>query len=182
MYAIFFENGIYVAVSQDEREEIEVDSIENLVYDYSTKNDVFLFGGRVHLQMQCDDTASIKVDGINLLHFFLSRETLETEDDFPLETIASYLNQMENLGVNTFLTNYKENLELLKAEFSKQAESVAQELSVQFDEDKSKTLEKIRKSIRALSVLLFSLFVNLNVGLENHVYQEAYNNIINLYF
>lgn len=182
MNAIFFKNGVYIAISQDVRDGIDEETIEDVVYDYNYKDDVFLFGGRVHVRYKGDSTATIQIDGILVLLLNIRHDSLEAKGELSLECIAAYLNQIENLGVDTFLNNYKENLASIKAEFTKQAENMAQELSAQYDEDKSSTLEKLRKSIRLLSVLLFSLMINLNAGLENHVYQEAYNNIINLYF
>lgn len=33
-----------------------------------------------------------------------------------------------------------------------------------------------------LTAILFALWMNMNAGLDNHIYTETYNNIINLYF
>ena len=55
------------------------------------------------------------------------------------------------------------------------------ELSVQENEIKKKFLGKLRDVIIELVVILFALMVDVNVGLDNHNYVDAYNEIVNEY-
>ncbi|RHC71314.1 hypothetical protein DW830_15460 [Prevotella sp. AM34-19LB] len=55
------------------------------------------------------------------------------------------------------------------------------ELSVQENEEKAKLLAKLRGVIIEMIVILFALMVDVNVGLDNHNYVDAYNEIVNGY-
>ena len=103
--------------------------------------------------------------------------------DSSLDTaqVTSYLNQMQQLGVDTFLANYKQSLEKSKEELSVICDKLESELSVQENEIKKKFLGKLRDVIIELVVILFALMVDVNVGLDNHNYVDAYNKIVNEY-
>ena len=103
--------------------------------------------------------------------------------DSSLDTaqVTSYLNQMQQLGVDTFLVNYKQSLEKSKEELSVICDKLESELSVQENEIKKKFLGKLRDVIIELVVILFALMVDVNVGLDNHNYVDAYNKIVNEY-
>ena len=103
--------------------------------------------------------------------------------DSSLDTaqVTSYLNQMQQLGVDTFLVNYKQSLEKSKEELSVICDKLESELSVQENEIKKKFLGKLRDVIIELVVILFALMVDVNVGLDNHNYVDAYNEIVNEY-
>ena len=57
-----------------------------------------------------------------------------------------------------------------------------QEQSIKFDDNVSKKLDSLRKTLLELSMALFFLMVNLNAGLENQTYIDTYNTIVNQYF
>ena len=88
---------------------------------------------------------------------------------------------MQQLGVDTFLANYKQSLEKSKEELSVICDKLESELSVQENEIKKKFLGKLRDVIIELVVILFALMVDVNVGLDNHNYVDAYNKIVNEY-
>jgi hypothetical protein len=107
---------------------------------------------------------------------------LKLVDKFSLEQAAAYLNQLENLGVDSFLENYKLQIQEIKRELESKADSLQHELAIEQDNYKAGLLNSIKKVLFRLTILIFSLLVNMNAGLENHQYTEAYDQIINLYF
>lgn len=58
-------------------------------------------------------------------------------------------------------------------------DKISSELSVQEDEEKSKLLNHLRNRITDIIFLLLPLMINVNVGLDNHDYVDAYNAIVN---
>ena len=88
---------------------------------------------------------------------------------------------MQQLGVDTFLANYKQSLEPTPRASLSRSSRVESELSVQENEIKKKFLGKLRDVIIELVVILFALMVDVNVGLDNHNYVDAYNKIVNEY-
>lgn len=86
---------------------------------------------------------------------------------------------MQQLGVDTFLTNYKQSLEKTKDELTVICDKLEGELGVQENEEKAKLLAKLRNVIIEMIVVLFGLMVDVNVGLDNHNYVDAYNEIVN---
>lgn len=194
MDAIFKNGNVYVAVmKKDARKEIDFSDSMDLILckiEDVTKN--LLYGGRVSLELHKENPNSaychsnlcdIVIDGIKLKKL-VARDSgqVVSLSYFSLEQAAAYLNQIENLGVDSFLENYKLQLQGLKSELEAQADGLQQELALNFNDDKAKVLDSIKKVILSLTCIIFSLLVNMNAGLENHHYTEAYDNIINLYF
>ena len=194
MDAIFKNGNVYVAVmKKDARKEIDFSDSMDLILckiEDVTKN--LLYGGRVSLELHKENPNSayrysnlcdIVIDGIKLKKL-VARDSgqVDSLSYFSLEQAAAYLNQIENLGVDSFLENYKLQLQGLKSELEAQADGLQQELALNFNDDKAKVLDSIKKVILSLTCIIFSLLVNMNAGLENHHYTEAYNNIISLYF
>ena len=52
---------------------------------------------------------------------------------------------------------------------------------MQENEGKAKLLAQLRGVIIEMIVILFGLMVDVNVGLDNHNYVDAYNKIVNEY-
>lgn len=184
MNAIFKYDNVYVtAPSKDIRQDVNAEEIQELVYDYDVKDDVNLYGGRINLRFSGSDELVMKVDGIIINEFnFTSSGECKTTSSMSLHKATAYLNQIENLGVDTFIENYKIQLQALKTEIEGSVIKLEQELSAQQDEDKNSVLKNLRASLRMLSCMIFMLLINLNAGLDNHCYSEAYENITNLYF
>jgi hypothetical protein len=82
------------------------------------------------------------------------------------------------MGVDTFLDNYKKNLEDLKAQMKEMATTLENELKENEDSNKAKLLQKIRNIILSIIFLLFSLSINMNAGLDNYQYVDAYEAVI----
>ena len=98
------------------------------------------------------------------------------------DQVALFLNQIENLGIDSFLDNYKVQLRNLKKELEEVAVGWQKELLVEYDENKSYDLAELRRTLLYMSCFLFSLFINMNAGLSNQNYMNAYDTIINMYF
>ena len=184
MKAIFKYDNVYVtAPSKDIRQDVNVKEIQELVYCYLVKREVNLYGGRIYLSSYNTESLIMSVDGITIKEIsFSSSGECKTTSEMSLHKVTAFLNQIENLGVDTFIENYKIQLQALKTEIEGSVIKLEQELSVQQDEDKKSVLNNLRASLRMLSCMIFILLINLNAGLDNHCYSEAYENITNLYF
>ena len=181
MEAILLKNGIYIGVDtyvDKSLDDSKIQESKELVCcgEYSSDNAI-LFGGRVGVRYYSD--WNLSVDGIEI-------KVLEYTTDYPyfansLQNVVVYLNQMQQLGVDTFLSNYKLSLEKTKEELTVICDKLEGELSVQENEGKAKLLAKLRGVIIEMIVILFGLMVDVNVGLDNHNYVDAYNEIVNEY-
>lgn len=181
MEAILLENGIYIGVDTNVDESLDNSKIQEskeLVCcgEYSSDNAI-LFGGRVGVRYYSD--WNLSVDGIEI-------KVLKYWNDLPyfansFQNVVACLNQMQQLGVDTFLANYKLSLEKTKEELTVICDKLEGELSVQENEWKAKLLAKLRNVIIEMIVVLFALMVDVNVGLDNHNYVDAYNKIVNEY-
>ena len=179
MEAILLKNGIYIGVDtyvDKSLDDSKIQESKELVY-CDESDSAILFGGRVHVS--CYQGWHLSVDGIKI-------KVLEYTTDYPyfansLQNVVVYLNQMQQLGVDTFLSNYKLSLEKTKEELTVICDKLEGELSVQENEGKAKLLAKLRGVIIEMIVILFGLMVDVNVGLDNHNYVDAYNKIVNEY-
>ena len=144
-----------------------------------------LYGGRVRVSYHTSynsikfNELSLVIDGIEIRKLY-SNASFYTSST-PSEVVA-YLNQIENLGVDSFLENYKRQLQQAKHEFEAFADGLQQELAINYDEKKAEELSKYRKFILTLGCILFALLINMNAGLQNTDYINAYENIITSYF
>ena len=184
MNAIFKKENVYVAIiGNNLRDEINLNEVNSFIYDYTTKDDVYLYGGRVHLHYATDETcAHLEVDGIPVQEVCPPKTGFSINSAISLSKATAFLNQIENLGIDSFLENYKSQLQEFKKDLEAQAEKIEREQSMQFDEDKSTFLVSLRRFINELSCIIFCLLINMNAGLDNQFYTDAYNEIINLYF
>lgn len=187
MKAILLENGIYIGVDTYIDKSLDDSKIQEskefVVCDcgyYGDKSKkAILFGGRVFVGYYSSSDWTLSVDGIGI-------KVLKYKTDYPyftnsLQNVVACLNQMQQLGVDTFLANYKLSLEKTKEELTVICDKLEGELSVQENEEKAKFLAKLRNVIIEVIVVLFGLMVDVNVGLDNHNYVDAYNEIVNEY-
>ena len=186
MDAILKKENVYVLVREkDLRDGIDLSESNDLVI-LCNASTICLYGGRVELTCYTDGDCRFYIDGITIQ----SLVTCESNDLKSLEFVSylslgqtvAYLNQMENLGVDSFLENYKLQLQELKKDIEVKVEKLEQELAIEDNRNKVQQLNKFKNFIVTLTNIIFSLLVNMNAGLENHQYTEAYDNIINLYF
>jgi hypothetical protein len=181
MNAIFKVNNVYVPVKNNEvRDDIEVTNLDELIISTEEKTSVSLYGGRVCINKDYNNYFELRIDGITINDITLSYFCdLDTSDSFRIEQIAAYLNQIENLGIETFLDNYKKQLENLRDKLEGISAEMQQNAE---DEGDNEKLNVIRKSIIKITSFLFALYVNMNAGIEMQDYIDAYNTIINMYF
>ena len=185
MNAIFKKENVYVAVKgKDFRDDINIDEVDSLIFSPEfkyKKNEVSLYGGRVFLHFYNSDL-TMSIDGVHIRLIKNNDNGFWFPDSISLEAAVAFLNQIENLGVDSFLDNYKNQLKGLKKEIEGKKEKLEQEQAVQYDEKKTKIINSLNNIINLLTCIIFSLLINMNAGVDNHVYTEAYNEIINLYF
>lgn len=183
MNAIFKYNNVYVvAPSSNPRSDVKVEEMPELIYDYKLKTYTFLYGGRIKLSHSDYSYCKLSIDGFEIIHLSTNNTSLYTDSRLPIDQVVSYLNQIENLGIDTFLDNYKTQLKNLKVDFENTASKLEQVLEIDSDDLTRSKLNDLRKIIVELTRLLFILMVNLNAGLDNHCYIEAFDAISNLYF
>ena len=115
MNEIFKKDNVYVLVrDKKNRSEVELRDVEELVLSNGVKRKNSLYGGRVWLYYSqivgsYTDCLYMEIDGIRIQRFRTSNNgNLYLEDYFVQEEqVIAYLNQIENLGVDSFLENYK---------------------------------------------------------------------------
>lgn len=190
MEGIILHDGIYMYIENDN---LTNDNIANadgctliIGRDYYTSRDVFLYGGRVGLYPQNSSTIIFSIDGITIRDILPCSLDIDgisycyggfyTELSFP--KVTAYLNQIEHLGIDTFLDNYKKNLEDFKAQMNEMATALENELKENEDSGKAQLLQKVKNLILSIIIILFSLSINMNAGLDNKQYEEAYEAII----
>lgn len=190
MEAILFKNGVYVGVDTDIDKSLDSNKIQedkDLVVAAHGNKLATLFGGRVEISMYTH--RSLTVDGIKIKSLcstslndgVSSISYAKVSSGLSCAKVTSYLNQMQQLGVDSFLANYKQSIEKAKEELTVMCDKLEGELSIREDEEKTKLLGKLREVIIEMVVILFGLMVDVNVGLDNHDYVDAYNEIVNEY-
>lgn len=164
MNAILFKNGVYVLMKGiDVDDEDAFFKSSDVVTD--KKSGMFrLYGGRVtgrvYTHYYCVK-AHINIDGF------------EIENEGSDERTVAYLNQIEQLGVDTFLENYKKVVAEKKEYVSSMCDKLVSELQVEDDEDKREMLKRLRSQLEDLVGLLFLLMISMNAGLDNKTYTDA---------
>lgn len=182
MYAILKKDNVYVYA---ENLSYEVEHDPSFVMDCSNNyQEKSLFGSRVLISSGRNamgystcDYGQITIDGIMISHF--NNGNIKSSLDW--RTIVAYLNQMEALGVDTFLANYKKAMEEFKENLSTQADKLEAMLSVSEDDSSRNLLISMREILYRLSCLILCLSINMYVGIDNHIYEEAHQSFINLY-
>ena len=184
MKGIFKNENVYVYIDTDKEPINQVEDEYAFIVGEGKESQI-LYGGRVKVNYQYPygrinyNQLSIKIDGIEIRKLYTDASFGESST--PSEVVA-YLNQIENIGVDSFLENYKQQLQQMKIEFEAFADGLQQELAINYDEKKAEELSKYRKFILTLGCILFALLINMNAGLQNQDYINAYENIINSYF
>lgn len=183
---ILFKNGVYTLIEHSLTDkEIEELSKDKSFVVSSTKsgsglNTFSLYGGRVKIEREeswygssLQSKFQLFIDGFEI-----------TKKEYILDKITAYLNQIEQLGVDTFLANYKAAIIAEKEELSAMCDKLAAELQLRENEEKEEKLSRLRSKIEDLIGLLFLLTINMNAGLDNQAYIDAYaesENVISQY-
>lgn len=176
---LFKKDGVYVVIPEiDNSKRGEVENNPDFLFDTLYKNKISLYGGRVSIISNYSDFVYLIIDGI---YIRIYGGDLEGTDSLSINTAAAYLNQIENLGVDTFLQNYKVQVQAIKDQLTEMSNQLAAEIAMKEDEVKSKMLAKIRKVLMSLILLVCTLSIHLNAGLDNYQYIDAYESVISQY-
>lgn len=193
MKTIFFHNGVYVYSEEEfdfEDDDNKVKSDDSIIVSVDSLYDSdsrLLYGGRVKVYLErheCDLT----VDGVGIKGFDnkSSNEAcamIYVTDNLTTQKVTAYLNQIEQLGIDTFLENYKTALEASKADIM----ALCEKYESLFKEEEPNSgsantykdfLDRARACLTILTIILFSLACNMKTGLDNHVYEDAYNEVL----
>lgn len=179
---IFKKNGVFVYVMDIEWDKAEdLDNDEDLVYCNCLSPKRPLYGGRVSLGSNGSNYVILDVDGICINSVSASNNGMYLSNSMSFSEAVAILNQIEQLGVDTFLENYKKQLVELKTTLVSEAERLTVELSEQKVPEKQAALTNIHSILAKLACILFAVCIHLNAGLENSQYIDAYNCVANLY-
>ncbi|MBO5815393.1 MAG: hypothetical protein J6R30_04700 [Bacteroidales bacterium] len=183
-YIFKFENVYILVKNKPFREDVNSSIPTELVIsfdEYNTK-EISLYGGRVNITTErYGDRNYIDIDGISIYSFNCNVNPSSTSS-ISLETLVAYLNQIENLGIDSFLDNYKCQIQELKKECEGRIRDLEQDLTLKYDDGKAMILATFKNFVMNLACMIIMLMINMNAGLDNHCYTTAYDNIINLYF
>ena len=168
MVAIIFKDNVYVYIVGKECKDENIGKKEEV---FKLPGNYDLYGGRVKIRLS-NNISSLTIDGISIIRL---DQYYNLDEDLPLNTICAYLNQIHQLGIDTFLANYKVAIENLKIE-------TMNKLNESKTTNNNKLISDLNDILDKLTAILFALWMNMNAGLDNHIYTETYNNIINLYF
>ena len=186
---ILLKNGVYTLIEHSltdaQIEELSKDKsfVVSTTLNGSGTRTFPLYGGRVKIKMEeygyyrGQFLFQLFIDGFEICE----KKSVNSEI---LDKITAYLNQIEQLGVDTFLANYKAAIIAEKEELSAMCDKLAAELQLRENEEKEKTLSRLRSKIENLIGLLFLLTINMNAGLDNQAYIDAYaesENVISQY-
>lgn len=184
---ILLKNGVYTLHCLEDEEFEELCKDKSFVVSTISESGIYLlYGGRVKIMKESygywtgstyRPSFQFFIDGFEIT----KKESIYSEI---LDKITAYLNQIEQLGVDTFLANYKAAIIAEKEELSAMCDKLAAELQLRENEEKEKTLSRLRSKIEDLIGLLFLLTINMNAGLDNQAYIDAYaesENVISQY-
>lgn len=185
MEAIIKNENVYVVVkNMDVREGVNLKDSEELIMHEERYYIKKLYGGRVVLDANYGFSGYyMEIDGILIKTYEINSDMwISKNSKLSLEQIASFLNQIENLGLDPFIDNYKLQLQSLKNEIEVQVQNMQNDLSMNYDEKRAKMLDNLRRGLLDLSFFVCTLLINMNAGLSNQHYIDAYDAVVNMYF
>ena len=191
METIFFQNGVYVCSEEefnfeDNDNKVKADA-SIILSNNENPNSRLLYGGRVKVSL-LNAIFHIAIDGIEVNAFgytssYNNQAGIYQTDNLSVQKVTAYLNQIEQLGIDTFLENYKTTLENFKADIMALCEKYESLLKEEEPNSGSANtykdfLDRARACLTILTIILFSLACNMKTGLDNHVYEDAYNEVL----
>ena len=191
METIFFKNGVYVCSEEDFNFEDKDNKVKAdasiIISNNENPNSRLLYGGRVKVSL-LNAIFHIAIDGIEVNAFgytssYNNQAGIYQTDNLSVQKVTAYLNQIEQLGIDTFLENYKTTLENFKADIMALCEKYESLLKEEEPNSGSANtykdfLDRARACLTILTIILFSLACNMKTGLDNHVYEDAYNEVL----
>lgn len=184
---ILLKNGVYTLHCLEDEEFEELCKDKSFVVSTISESGIYLlYGGRVKIKKESQGYWTGSTYRPSFQFFIDGFEITKKESIYSeiLDKITAYLNQIEQLGVDTFLANYKAAIIAEKEELSAMCDKLAAELQLRENEEKEKILSRLRSKIEDLIGLLFLLTINMNAGLDNQAYIDAYaesENVISQY-
>lgn len=174
---ILKKDNIYIAICDDNLSE---ESQKKLSQDPMTliaktslsrynKENSTLYGGRVKVSLDVYKW-HISVCGIEIDTFYYN--------GYGAQQIADFLNQIEQLGIDAFLSNYKSKVEEHRLLLKQEEQDLMNKISTHEDEDLLKRLSFIRGLLESMLTIIFFLSLHVPTGLDNAQYEEAYQSII----
>ena len=182
---IFKCDNVYVLVrnktlSKDVNSSVPAELV--ITFDNYNTKDISLYGGRVLISTShYGHNNLMSIDGITIC-LFTCNVNPSSSTSISQETLVAYLNQIENLGIDSFLDNYKCQIQELKKECEGRIRDLEQDLALKYDDGKAMILSTFKNFVMNLAGMIIMLMINMNAGLDNHCYTTVYDNIINLYF
>lgn len=191
METIFFQNGVYVCSEEefnfeDNDNKVKADA-SIILSNNENPNSRLLYGGRVKVSL-LNAIFHIAIDGIEVNAFgytssYNNQAGIYQTDNLSVQKVTAYLNQIEQLGIDTFLENYKTALEAFKADIMVLCEKYESLLKEEEPNSGSANtykdfLDRARACLTILTIMIFSLACNMKTGLDNHVYEDAYNEVL----
>lgn len=185
--AIVKQENVYVVIEIDdetfEKNYEEYKNNENFImWERSWKhyNRCGLYGDRVYVgedYIEIDGKRLINIDANITYNASYSRYNLSNsfKCTFNIKEIVAFLNQIENLGLDAFIDNYKLQLQNFKKELETIAEVMQNDLAIHYEEDKAKEINILRNKILYLTFLICGLLIKMNAGLSNQHYIDAYD-------
>lgn len=191
METIFFKNGVYVCSEEefnfeDNDNKVKADA-SIILSNNKNPNSKLLYGGRVKVSL-LNGLFHIAIDGIDVKAFvytssYNNQAGIYQTDNLSVQKVTAYLNQIEQLGIDTFLENYKTTLENFKADILVLCEKYESLLKEEEPNSGSANtykdfLDRARACLTILTIMIFSLACNMKTGLDNHVYEDVYNEVL----
>ena len=191
METIFLKNGVYVCSEEefnfeDNDNKVKADA-SIILSNNKNPNSRLLYDGRVKVSL-LNAIFHIAIDGIEVNAFgytssYNNQAGIYQTDHLSVQKVTAYLNQIEQLGIDTFLENYKTALETFKADIMVLCEKYESLLKEEEPNSGSANtykdfLDRARACLTILTIMIFSLACNMKTGLDNHVYEDAYNEVL----
>lgn len=195
MKTIFFQNGVYVCSNEtfnykNDYTKAITDVSIIICDDCYQLHSKLLYGGRVEVEFPSYERGgcTLTIDGVEIksLDYQYLNGTcavIGVKNELTMQKVTAYLNQIEQLGIETFLENYKTALENSKADIMVLCEKY--ESLLKEDESDSGSantykafLDRARACLTIFTIILFSLACNMKTGLDNHVYEDTYNEVL----
>ena len=194
MRTIFFQNGVYVYSEEffdfeDDDNNAKTDASIIVSAKSNFTDSRLLYGGRVRVYLESNHGSNLTIDGVDIKDFHYNETSTNPcsgfyiTDELTVQKVTAYLNQIEQLGIDTFLENYKTALKAFKADIMALCEKYENLLKEEEPNSESADtykdfLDRARACLTILTIILFSLACNMKTGLDNHVYEDAYNEVL----
>lgn len=174
--------GIYVSIYQlpVNTREVLIENEQVIVGEFHREDDVcecHLYGGRVLVSYEQTQEYYLQVDGIRIIDFSLYSNNCSLD----IERVTHYLNQIEQLGVDKFVENYKTVIIQRQEALMQEKSEIEKILENQESPKLLNRLEKLRDLSRDSLFILFMLMMHQPCGIGDAKYIDVFNTITTIY-